>query len=86
MGREDVSNLQKHHWAQGTSKSIGSGRDPGVLGSSPVSGSLLLGESAALCLSLYPPPRPVSLSQTNFKNLKKKKSQSTLFPCSFLLL
>ena len=41
---------------------FGLGHDPGVLGSSPISGSLLSEESASPSLSAAPPARVLSLS------------------------
>ena len=56
----------------GEASAFGSGRDPGVLGSSPSSGSLLGGESASPSLSAAPPACALSLCQIKTLNLFKK--------------
>ena len=65
----------------GEASAFSSGRDPGVLGSSPASGSLPLRESASP--SACPPARPCSHSLSN-KEIKSSKNYLFVYYMSSL--
>ena len=65
----------------GEVSAFGSGHDPGVVGSSPVSGSLLSGESASPSPSAPPLLVLFLVCQINKQNIKKKNNKSTAAQC-----